>query len=571
MIPKAIRREHVLKAIEEIDKNGAPEHRKAKKFHLRFRGQDYSPKLILSLASRFACGRELRPSEFGGGRETNNFLERLSFKITGQEKLLPSKKKARHSDRCSDCKNAIIEFLRRAYGTVKVDHRIHVPARLGGYRTYGCYNALKRIHAALQQYRGHGDFVRLRNLHRCDAFIPSANRDVEFDESQHFTMARHIALSHYPVDLPLGFDKQEWMEYCEKTRASDRDPAFRDEQRAWYDTLRDFLPLTKGLSPTLRIRMGDVAWCSMNPEDRDDAEKFRSLLGLRRLSPVGTAPHDNKAGARIVTVAIESEGNYSFKGRQKLMKEVLTKIQKVISGDSNLVVFPAGFFHTRLELPRGLEEFTASAQRILTSLGSQDVVCCGIDGLGGRDQLAVAVNHADVLAVGRKFYPTKDDRANNVRLAEGYLAQEAGRSRIFAVGNRRFYLAVCYDVFGIRKKGLPNPDVEGIIALVHEFGPKGEVGSSDPYFAKHGFAGASKQWRCPVFGAAVFSNRAVPERWPTGVIWSEGSKSTKQWRYEDNPMKPSAEVHVRVGTEDALIRIFDLPTAGSNRAVTERR
>ncbi len=254
----------------------------AKKFHLHFRGRDYSPKLILSLASRFACGRELRPSEFSGGRETNNLLKNLGFEVTGPEVHPPPGEASRHDGRCSDCKNALIEFLRRTYGNVKVDHKILVPARLDGYRSKSGYDALKRIHAALEQHRGHRDFVRLSNLPRCDAFVPDANMVVEFDESQHFTAARHVALFHYPVNLPLGFDRQEWMSCCDETRASDRDPVFRDEQRAWYDTLRDFLPLTAGLNPTLRIKMGDIAWCSLNPGSAHDRLRFSELLQRRR-------------------------------------------------------------------------------------------------------------------------------------------------------------------------------------------------------------------------------------------------------------------------------------------------
>ena len=48
---------------------------------------------------------------------------------------------------------------------------------------------------------------------------------------------------------------------------------------------------------------------------------------------------------------------------------------------------------------------------------------------------------------------------------------------------------------------------------------KSGVSSGDSYYARHGFGGASKKWACPVFGAAVFFGRKVPERWPSGVMW----------------------------------------------------
>lgn len=49
------------------------------------------------------------------------------------------------------------------------------------------------------------------------------------------------------------------------------------------------------------------------------------------------------------------------------------------------------------------------------------------------------------------------------------------------------------------------------------FGIRGYGPSGDVDFARKGFAGASQQWDCPVFGTAVFFDRAIPENWPTGV------------------------------------------------------
>ena len=64
-------------------------------------------------------------------------------------------------------------------------------------------------------------------------------------------------------------------------------------------------------------------------------------------------------------------------------------------------------------------------------------------------------------------------------------------------------MAVCYDGFGIKQKGISNFGIDVILDLVHGFGD--DYGVGHQYFAKHGFAGASKEWNCPVFGAAVFS------------------------------------------------------------------
>ena len=68
MIPKNIKREHVIKAIEEIKRNGIPKGRNSKKFLLEFNGEYYPPKYVISLANKYANGEILDPAQFSGGK-----------------------------------------------------------------------------------------------------------------------------------------------------------------------------------------------------------------------------------------------------------------------------------------------------------------------------------------------------------------------------------------------------------------------------------------------------------------------------------------------------------------------
>ena len=77
MIPKNIKGEHIIKAIEEAKKIGVPESRGLRKYLLEFNGNYFPPKYIISLANRYANGEELDSSEFSGGKETNDFLRIL--------------------------------------------------------------------------------------------------------------------------------------------------------------------------------------------------------------------------------------------------------------------------------------------------------------------------------------------------------------------------------------------------------------------------------------------------------------------------------------------------------------
>jgi hypothetical protein len=126
---------------------------------------------------------------------------------------------------------------------------------------------IARIFTALN-----GDFLGLFGKRetrlRPDAFLPDLNCLLEFDEVQHFTDQRASALSLYPREATLGFDREDYISLCkrhgfsakEKGAAGYRRPTSefpflggRHCQRALFDTLRDLLPLRNGLSPTIRI------------------------------------------------------------------------------------------------------------------------------------------------------------------------------------------------------------------------------------------------------------------------------------------------------------------------------
>lgn len=80
-IPKNITKEHIIRAIEEIDKNGVPDDRQQQKFILKYNGKDYPPKYTVSLANKYANGEELKASAFSGGNETKPFLKARGFTI----------------------------------------------------------------------------------------------------------------------------------------------------------------------------------------------------------------------------------------------------------------------------------------------------------------------------------------------------------------------------------------------------------------------------------------------------------------------------------------------------------
>ena len=73
--------------------------------------------------------------------------------------------------------------------------------QLEDFRGSQLYEALGRIHSALQRHQGFETFVGRSRLRGADYFLPERRVAVEFDEPQHFTAPRHLTLTLYPPDL----------------------------------------------------------------------------------------------------------------------------------------------------------------------------------------------------------------------------------------------------------------------------------------------------------------------------------------------------------------------------------
>ncbi len=115
----------------------------------------------------------------------------------------------RHSEHCPDCKARVRELLERIYGECVANHRFDWPTHLSSYAGTQIYSTLRELAAILEKYRGFAlkDFVKTETLAACDFWVPDPGFILEFDERQHFTTPRKLALSAYPDDLALGFSK----------------------------------------------------------------------------------------------------------------------------------------------------------------------------------------------------------------------------------------------------------------------------------------------------------------------------------------------------------------------------
>lgn len=183
-----------------------------------------------------------------------------------------------HNERCRDCKENIYSLLAMIYEGVQVNYDIGFPSKIEDLTNTNIFDDISKVYQALQKHRGHFEFVKAKKLPRVDFFIPSEKIIIEFDESQHFTEPRGVALSLYPKKVKYGFSVDKWRKLCQELNKRDNDPPYRDEQRSWYDTLRDFAPQLWETGKTIRLYSRDFVWCSLNPKKESDLEAFKNLI-----------------------------------------------------------------------------------------------------------------------------------------------------------------------------------------------------------------------------------------------------------------------------------------------------
>lgn len=298
MIPKHITGTHIKEAIRLILRDGMPPGRRSRGYCLATNGEHLPPKYTIALAHQVATGELLPSNRFSGGSESNGFLRRWGFAVIecdcggsvhdGPAAVVPRPRVRRvstspsrpHSERCRACKIRVGQLLERIYGACVHNHRFGWRAGLAAYAGTAIEPVLRDVAGVLEGYRGYGvgTFVRAQMLAGCDYWVPDPGFIVEFDESQHFTRLRKLALAVYADKATLGFAARRWLELCEQHDARDNDPPFRDEQRAWYDTLRDLVPSITGLQPTVRLYARDQVWCSLDPDSKGDQKRFSDLI-----------------------------------------------------------------------------------------------------------------------------------------------------------------------------------------------------------------------------------------------------------------------------------------------------
>jgi hypothetical protein len=190
-----------------------------------------------------------------------------------------------HSAHCRACKERVRELLTAIYGDCLANHQFPWSSQPQDYAKTAIGAQLEHIRTALGDLRGHRDFIKSAQVPPCDYFVADPPFIVEFDENQHFSRPRLVTLDNYRDEITVGFSISRWQELCRSIDAKDDQPFDRDERRAWYDTLRDLVPIVHDFKPTVRLYAEEFEWCSLDAGSPAGLSSFRALLQIRRPIP----------------------------------------------------------------------------------------------------------------------------------------------------------------------------------------------------------------------------------------------------------------------------------------------
>ena len=259
---------HVSQAIESY-LSGNFKHAPAKSAFLLHKGKRLPAKYILRLAFKEATGTLPHPETLTGGKASVRVLQNLGFETIYDK---PISNKSRNPVK-SLRREALRKVLSAKWGKVETEKRfseICVPDLVNRHTIPFPLNQI------LNNIEAH------RNIHirgrknlalAFDFYLPQVDLVIEFDERQHFTPLRAASLRAYPKDSLLGFDKKRWAQLSDEIRAGDNSPIYRDEQRAFYDSIRDIMATKIGLKPVVRIFEDDAKW-----EKEDGASIYKNKI-----------------------------------------------------------------------------------------------------------------------------------------------------------------------------------------------------------------------------------------------------------------------------------------------------
>lgn len=362
-----VKKEHVDTAIKmflaEYEK-----HPPAQNTYLIHHGRLLPAKHIRGLAYKVAFNQEISKTDYTGGKETADFFLQRGFRIRYKGEILepeplkeepkiivkpkiskpkkvklldiPTEKKIKISAKgVIEQKNALQKILNKLYDGDIVSEKtfewMRTPSVIDG--------DFKKVYDSLVNYRGDKNFAKKNMTLRCDFVCEGQKIIFEYDERQHFTQARYLALNSYP-EIPTFFDRALWLKACADIQANDRQPINRDEGRAYYDSVRDIQAYLNGYK-LIRIMHGQIDFTAADAEER-----LKHLIdgnpSNKKIIPINSAANIKLIDKETLKIAlyIQTVANHNE-------KDFFDMVDAINKENVDILVFPEFFW-----LP-GIERF----------------------------------------------------------------------------------------------------------------------------------------------------------------------------------------------------------------------
>ncbi|MBA3831223.1 MAG: hypothetical protein H0X34_04915 [Chthoniobacterales bacterium] len=274
---RKLTQDNIRRAIERYVAE-EPKHHRARSAFLLADGKRLPAKLILRFAFEDLTGTLPAAEQLTGGRASVRVLKRLGFDAIYDK---PNKSGERNPIKNAR-RHAFKQVLADRFGAINIEERDRALCVPDLSDRANVASELLSILSAVESCRGLQIKGRTKHCLACDFYLPDHRLIIEFDERQHFTPLRAAALRAYPRRLRLGFDKERWIALCEEIRAGDNSPIYRDEQRAFYDSIRDIMAPKLGFKPVVRVFESDVLWEQEPTLSRKALAILRSIDALIR-------------------------------------------------------------------------------------------------------------------------------------------------------------------------------------------------------------------------------------------------------------------------------------------------
>lgn len=311
MIPQEIQREHIVQALEEVDRDGFPGNHDSTKWDLVYEGKLYPPKWAIRIAGRYALGEEHSDQLFSGGPEVNSFLERKGFQVLPKRPVYSAYSWTVESNLKAYKVLDKSAFLHRGTG-IPLEIR---PFLVDGDMVAGESRTLSLVHQDIE-YSAHIDIdnqptQRTRLFWNSDFSVLLKNtfphhyakysQDEEPESRIILKLTRLSGFDRYEVSFAGELSDSTVADDVEAEKIEDRGPQSEGRVREYYGKRYERSP--KNRQEAIRIHGITCNVCGFNFE-KAYGERGSSFIEVHHIKPIHTYDEEQPVDPRTDLITV---------------------------------------------------------------------------------------------------------------------------------------------------------------------------------------------------------------------------------------------------------------------------